>query len=406
MAETYRVLLVCSHPVQYASPIFRRMAQHPRLDIQVAYCSLQGAEAGLDPEFGVEVKWDVPLLEGFSWLQPPNRSPRPGLGRFFGLVNPGLWKLVRSGGYDAVVTYTGYAYASFWILAAAAKIRRLPLLFATDAHGLIPIDGKKWKALVKRIVWPRFFRWPDVIIVPSSQGAAMMQALGLPDERVVLTPYVVDNDWWLRESNNADRVAVRNSWGVPEDARVVLFCAKLQPWKRPIDLLQAFAQANVPGTHLVYVGEGPLRGELQSAASSAGLSERVHLLGFANQSQLPKIYRACDVLVLPSEYEAFGVVVNEAMLCGCSAIVSDHVGAGDDLIDSGYNGDTYPCGDVNALAAKLKEILTDGNKLTKMGMAARRRMETWSPRENVEALVRAVEISIRRRSRDLPAQTS
>src|SRR5579862_9657928 len=98
------------------------MAQHPQLEIQVAYCSLQGAESGIDPDFGIEVKWDVPLLEGYPWVQIPNRSPCPGLQRFFGLVNPGLWRLVSRGGFDVVVAYTGYAYFSFWIALAAAKL--------------------------------------------------------------------------------------------------------------------------------------------------------------------------------------------------------------------------------------------------------------------------------------------
>ena len=87
----HRVLLVCSHPVQYGAPLFRLMAEHPELEICVAYCSLHGAEGGVDPEFGVEVRWDVPLLDGYLWKQLPNRSWRPGLGRFFGLVNPSLW---------------------------------------------------------------------------------------------------------------------------------------------------------------------------------------------------------------------------------------------------------------------------------------------------------------------------
>ena len=82
----YRVLLVCSHPVQYAAPVFRRMAQHPRLDIQVAYCSLQGAEPAVDSQFGVTVAWDVPLLEGYPWVHVPNKSPRAGLGSFLGLA--------------------------------------------------------------------------------------------------------------------------------------------------------------------------------------------------------------------------------------------------------------------------------------------------------------------------------
>ena len=80
MGRKYRVLLIASHPIQYAAPLYRLMAKHPQLDILVAYCSLQGAEKGVDPGFGVEVAWDVPLLEGYPWVHVPNRSPRPGIG--------------------------------------------------------------------------------------------------------------------------------------------------------------------------------------------------------------------------------------------------------------------------------------------------------------------------------------
>ena len=63
-----------------------------------------------------------------------------------------------------------------------------------------------------------------------------------------------------------------------------------------------------------------------------GVADRVRFLGFVNQSGLPAVYAASDVLVLPSSYEPFGVVVNEAMLCGCAAIASDRVGARFDLV--------------------------------------------------------------------------
>src|SRR5712692_8785452 len=108
MQERNRVVFVCSHPVQYMAELFRGMAQHPKLDIMVAYCSMQGADRGVDPEFGIELAWDVPLLDGYPWVLIQNRSLRPGLGRFWGLVKPGLWKLVRTGEFDAVVIFTGY----------------------------------------------------------------------------------------------------------------------------------------------------------------------------------------------------------------------------------------------------------------------------------------------------------
>ena len=63
----YRVLAIGSHPVQYMAPLLRRMAQHPQLDLSVAYCTLRGAQPVLDPDFNTTVKWDIPLLEGYPW---------------------------------------------------------------------------------------------------------------------------------------------------------------------------------------------------------------------------------------------------------------------------------------------------------------------------------------------------
>jgi glycosyltransferase involved in cell wall biosynthesis len=391
MKEKFRVLCIASHPVQYQSPIFHLMAQHPRLDMQVAYCSLQGAEAGHDPGFGMEVKWDIPLLDGYVWKEVPNRSLAPRLDSFWGLVNPGLWRLIRRGKFDAVVIYTGYRCASFWITVAAAKISRSALLFGTDASELRARDQRRWKETLKRWLWPRIFRLANVVIVPSSRGVGLMRSLGIPPGRVVLTPYVVDNDWWLAQSARVDRQEVRRQWQVADDAPVVLFCAKLQSWKRPQDVLRAFARASVPGAQLVYAGTGPLRADLEAEARELGVSGQVHFLGFVNQSQLPRVYRASDLLVLPSEYEPFGVVVNEAMLCGCAVAASDRVGAAYDLVETGRTGFVFPCGNTEALAGFLRETLLAKDRLLQMGQAARRRMETWSPRENIEALVGAVE---------------
>ena len=388
------MVFVCSHPVQYMAQLFRGMAQHPKLDIMVAYCSLQGADRGVDPEFGIELAWDVPLLDGYPWVLIQNRSLRPGLGRFWGLLNAGLWKLVRTGEFDAVVIFTGYLYATFWIGAAAAKLHRKALLFGSDAHELRSRGQQVWKARFKKWFWPRLFRLADIVIVPSSRSVQLMCSLGIPPERVVLTPYVVHNNWWLERAGEVDRAAVRREWSVPECAPTVLFCAKLQPWKRPQDLLRAFARASVPDAYLVYAGEGPMRPELQAEAANLGVAERVRFLGFANQSQLPAVYRASDLLVLPSEYEPFGVVVNEAMLCGCAVAVSDRVGAGYDLVRPGETGFIFPCGDTDALAQIFREVLPARARLEQIGASARRRLESWSPRENIEAMVQAIERAV------------
>jgi glycosyltransferase involved in cell wall biosynthesis len=366
------------------------MAGHPRLEILVAYCGLGGAVPHVDPGFGIEVKWDIPLLDGYPWVQVPNKSWRPNYERFFGLVNPELWGLVTTGAFDALVTYTGYKNASFWIAVAAAKATGTPLLFGTDAHELRSRDQRILKSHLKRVLWPWLFGLADVVIVPSSRSVVLLRSLGISPERVVLTPYVVDNDWWSKRAEMVDGLATRRHWAISEQAAIVLFCGKLQSWKRPQDALRAFARARVPGSYLVYAGEGPLRPELEREAEALGLTERVRFIGLVNQSSLPEVYRAADLLVVPSEYEPFGVVVNEAMLCGRPVVVSDRVGAGYELVCSGQNGFVFPCGDVTALAEILREALPWPDRLRQMGGAARKRMETWSLTENVDALLEAV----------------
>ena len=73
-----------------------------------------------------------------------------------------------------------------------------------------------------------------------------------------------------------------------------------------------------------------------------GLEDRVRFLGFLNQSQLPSAYCAADLFVLPSLFEPFGLVVNEAMLCGLPVAVSDRVGARFDLVRPDENGYVFP----------------------------------------------------------------
>ena len=396
-----KVLIVASHPVQYASPIFRLLAKDPRVEIQVAYCSMRGAESHIDPDFGVEVKWDVPLLDGYSWIAMPNRSPFRQGGSFFSFVNPQVWRLIRSRRFDAVVLHTGYRPATFWIAVLAAKLTRVAFLFSTDAHGLSPRDQREWKRWIKKLILPHLFRLADQVIVPSTAGVSLMTSIGIPENRVVLTPYCVDNEWWTEQLTRVNRAGLRTQWGVPQDAVVMLFSGKLQPWKRPSDLLRAFASFPACNAYLVFAGEGSLRSALESEAESLGIAKNVRFLGFVNQSGLPDVYAASDILVLPSEYEPFGVVVNEAMLCGCCVVVTDRVGARFDLVREGETGFVFRAGDADALAAILLGILRAPDSLRRMREAARERMTSWAPDQNVDMTVEALNRAVawvRRRS--------
>ena len=391
--QPLRVLLICAHPVQYASPIFRLLAQDRRVQTQVAYCSMEGAEAAVDPDFGVEVKWDIPLLDGYPWVCLPNRFGKPKLTSFFGLFSRGLWRLIRGGGFDAIVIYTGYVYATFWITIAAARITGTPVLFGSDATSFKPRDGSRWKVPVKRLLLPFVFRLADVAIMPSEAGRQFLLGMGIAESRIVLAPFVVDNAWWQRRASEVDRCAVRRAWNIPEDAIVAAFCAKLQPWKRPQDALRAFAKAGVKNSYLVFAGDGSLRASLEAEAETLGVSERVRFLGFVNQTGLPRVYRSSDLLIMPSEYDPCPVVVCEAMLCGCPVVLSDEIRGRFDLVKEGVTGFIYPCGDVDALAAILSRVMSRPGELRQLSCSAVKRMETWAPRDLVDATILAVQRS-------------
>jgi hypothetical protein len=147
---------------------------------------------GYDPDFATEVQWDVPLLDGYNWVEIPNIGTDTE--SFLGLCNPGLWRLIRGKKFNAVFCHTGYLKASFWIAFLAARLSGSVFLFGTDANSLAPRDSQSWKVAVKEVLWPRLFSIADQIIVPSSRTRDLMRSLGFAEDQITLTPYCVDND--------------------------------------------------------------------------------------------------------------------------------------------------------------------------------------------------------------------
>src|SRR5439155_3721448 len=117
---------------------------------------------------------------------------------------------------------------------------------------------------------------------------------------------------------------------------------------------------------LVYVGDGPLRPQLETYTKKSGI-QHVYFMGVKNQTELPQFYAMADIFVLPSGFEPWGLVVNEAMCFGLPVIVSDQVGAAGDLVHHGLNGFVYPAGQVSILAEYLRALVADPAKGQRMG---------------------------------------
>src|SRR5205823_1212632 len=134
--------------------------------------------------------------------------------------------------------------------------------------------------------------------------------------------------------------------------------------------------------------DGPLRPEVEAAIRR--LNAPVRLCGFLNQSAIPDAYAAADALVLCSEGETWGLVVNEAMAAGLPAVVTDRVGCADDLVRDGETGYVFPCGAVPALAAILGRCAADPPALNRLGKAARGLVADYSVARAAEGALEAL----------------
>ncbi|MHC5730516.1 MAG: glycosyltransferase, partial [Nostoc sp.] len=143
----------------------------------------------------------------------PNRSPLPDSTKAWGLINPGLATLVSK--FDCCVVY-GHAYVSFWLAIVVAKLSRKPLLLSTDATYLEPPSGSNWKVPLKRQLLPYLYNHiSDAVLVPSTASKRFIHSLGVPEDRIFITPYVVDNASISTTAQKTDRNQIRSEWQIP-----------------------------------------------------------------------------------------------------------------------------------------------------------------------------------------------
>lgn len=369
-----RIAIVATHPIQYYAPWYRHIQRTTGWTVRVFYLWDFGVRAQVDPVFGQPILWDVPLLDGYDYEFVPNISARPGTSHPFGLWNPSLGRRLRAYAPDAVLLQA-YNYASIFRLLMTWRASDAPLLFRGDSHRLLPRRGPL--ADVKRqVVRTIFGRFAGCLYVGAA-NRRYFEYHGVPAERLYFAPHAVDNARFMahRELVECDAASWRASLGVPAENRVVMFAGKLEPNKRPVDLLHAFVAAKVPRASLLFVGSGPLEAELRARA--AGHSD-VYFAPFQNQSVMPRTYAAGDIFVLPSVSETWGLAVNEAQCVGTPVIVSSHVGCAEDLVVHRENGLIFPAGDVAALASALRDALSDDARLRQWGLAGRAHVAAYS----------------------------
>lgn len=362
----------------------------PELQFEAFFCHRATPSEQANAGFGVAFDWDIPLTGGYRHRFLRNVAPRPSLGAFSGMDTPELRGIIGGERYDAVIV-NGWHYKSAWQAFRACWATQTPVMVRGDSHLRSPRHPVK--TLLK---WP-VYRWfvPkfDACLAAGKWSADYFHHYGVSRDRIFFVPHVIDEDRFSAECSRLQprRGELRQTWRLSENSVVFLFAGKFIDKKRPMDFVQAVDRAVRGGARIegLMVGDGPLRRECERVAMEGGIP--VRFAGFLNQTQIASAYVASDALVLPSDGgETWGLVVNEAMVCGRACIVSDRVGCGPDLVTPGETGFVFPLGDVKRLAELMTQCAQDEPALARMGVCARHRVARYSTSAAVEGILRAV----------------
>lgn len=382
-----RMAYVVSHPIQYQAPLLRLLSQQPWLDLKVLFFHKSTAGTYYDSGFDRKISWDVPLLDGYRH-ETLAESRRLG-----GIWHSDLTTRLMSGNFQIVWVH-GYAHPTCLRAIHFAKRRGIKVLLRGDSNHLIRSSNP-----VRRFARKRLLRWClprcSALLCVGKLNRDFYLHNGVSEDRLFDMPYAVDNAFFQQRVAEArpHRETLRNSLSLAPGRPVILYAGKLQEHKGPMDLLQAYHRFSAETKmeqrpYLLFAGDGPERSEVERVASGFGM-ESIRFLGFQNQTELPALFDLCDLFVLPSRREPWGLVVNEAMNAAKPLVVSDVSGCAPDLV-SADNGWLFRAGDVNSLSNVLCEAFHDPRRLPAMGQRSLLRVDRHGYQQDVDGLAQAV----------------
>ena len=251
-----------------------------------------------------------------------------------------------------VVAFHFALSAAPFALRRAARLRgtRTVCVFHGPWHaeGAVQGDGRL-RALAKRALESAVYRRFDRYVTASDAfGRVLTATFGVDPARVRTVAPAVDADRFAP----GDGARARARFGIGPEEPVFACVRRLEP-RMGVDVLLR-ALARVPDAALLVAGTGSLRAPLEDLARELGIAARVRFLGRVAEEDLPAVYRAADVTVVPSTHlEGFGLVVLESMASGRPVIATD-VGGLPEALGPFADAWTVPAGSVDALAERMR----------------------------------------------------
>jgi glycosyltransferase involved in cell wall biosynthesis len=392
-AKKIRVAIVVSHPIQHFVHLYKALAKVDAIHLKVFFASKIGVKPYYDKEMAVEIHWASDLLSGYDHEFLPEADSIHQTS-FIKINNPSIIPALKQFAPD-VVELHGYAQMTTLRALLWCNLKRIPVLLSADSSLLF--QRAVWKQRLKDILLPWLLRLFHGTISTGDNNTAYFKHYGVKSERIFRCPFTVDEALLgnAKDNKSALRKQYRAKYEIANDEVILLFVGKLVPWKRPQDLLGALEQAqrslgSSPKLVAFIAGNGVLLNELEAHAKSHNL--RAIFAGFINVDVLPAIYAMADVLVFPSEREAYGLSAREAICLGLPLIVSDQIGCIGitDAARPGDNAIVYPSLNAGLLAEAIISLVSNPQQFKAMAEASLRVSAEMNVDKSVQGFVTGV----------------
>jgi len=296
-------------------------------------------------------------------------------------INFSLFKKLFAFRSDIIVS-TGHnsltsAFALFY-----AKIFRTPFVLWFEQTLLSEPKKKFLGRFVRGLAKKIFINFSDAYIVPGSLAKEYLVRNGARDDRIFISPYAIDLEYFTNQVKESalKKEEVKRCLKLNSENKCIVFAGQLIWRKGVFTLLDAYNLLSVEEkkkTYLLLLGSGMLEEQIKQYCRENNL-ENVLMPGYKQQDELIKYFDISDIFVLPSRYDTWGMVVNEAMACGLPVIVTKGVGASGDIVVNGVNGYIVNVDNPQELYLAIKKMLDDEELTAKMSKKSIEIISSWT----------------------------
>ena len=355
MKKLSRIAYVLSHPIQYQSPLLKKLTTSSKFYLHTFYISDHSVKNFYDEEFGKKIKWNLNILEGHKFTFLKNFFNKNKISFFSPIViDKKIFSILKK--YD-YIWFHGYAHHVQLILLLLCIIFKKKYFLRIESN-LVSTKKSFIKNIFIKIIVRRAFK----LLYIGSLNKEYYIEYGARNDQLVFVPYTVDNEYFISSQKRFKDTQIKKLLKLKDDIPIVLFSGKLIDRKQPKRLLEECLKImrNV-NFYLLFLGEGYLKKPMVEYLKNNKYKNNVKFLGFVNIDKISSFYSISDIFILPSTHETFGLVINEAMIHENAIISSKLVGSHSDFIKNNFNGFTF--NNFDELRLKLKELLKNRKKI-------------------------------------------